>query len=536
MTALALAAVLPEVHVVIAVASNAIGAEFDLVSGLLVTAVTCQRAVRAAQRKAGFLAVVELPDAPAIGGMTLGALLAERALVHVGPFVTGEAIRGHLAVVARHVTLFARNCHVQAQQWKARQVMVEVGDLAPAILGVALVALTPQLAAVHVTGAMAAVAFVAELLRRDGGGMTGMTIDLGVPPIQSPVAIPGMIKGGLLPLVVTVAAAAILSQPPRMAVLSLMATEAVLGNLRLQIAAAMTVAAIDVGVHPFQGEAGLLLVIEFAGLPARGRMTLAAFRAALATMHIIGCVAGGTGLRRVLVVVAEMAAQAGYLDVFVVQRETRLVMVETDLLPARGVVTGGAIAPELAVVGIYLAVAVHARRRRLAVRLVRRVTSAASDRSVRALQRKLGCSVIELVAIEFDDVAIATEMLAVAGPALRARNSRQLAVKAARAVNIRSDVLVTVQAQLILPVTIAAIVTAGALLLVFLMGRGYLARHEQGLRVHAVTARYRKQQQHECEQQRMSFSLPHEIPIELSVDVHCNDVHDSGGHENEDQG
>jgi hypothetical protein len=39
----------------------------------------------------------------------------------------------------------------------------------------------------------------------------------------------------------------------------------------------MTVLAVDVGMHAFQGESGLLAVVELVGLPARGRMAVTAF-------------------------------------------------------------------------------------------------------------------------------------------------------------------------------------------------------------------------------------------------------------------
>ena len=114
-----------------------------------------------------------------------------------------------------------------------------------------------------------------------------MTCNLRVSAEQLPVRVAIVIERGWLPLIVVMTLAALAAEPPSMCILPLMTAEAVLRHLFLEIPAAMTVLTVDVGVHAFEGESGLLAVIELVRLPTRGRMAVTAFRSAVAAVHVI---------------------------------------------------------------------------------------------------------------------------------------------------------------------------------------------------------------------------------------------------------
>lgn len=67
MAALALPPVLTQVHIVLLMASEARRIQLDLTRGLLVTAGADQFRVRPGECESRLLAVIELPDRPAVG-------------------------------------------------------------------------------------------------------------------------------------------------------------------------------------------------------------------------------------------------------------------------------------------------------------------------------------------------------------------------------------------------------------------------------------------------------------------------------------
>jgi hypothetical protein len=78
-----------------------------------------------------------------------------------------------------------------------------------------------------------------------------------------------------------------------------------------------------------------------------------------------------------------------------------------------------------------------------------------------------------------DDVAVASQMLRMAGAALCAGDAGQAPVHAACCAQVGGDVLVAVQAQGGLPTLVSAVVAQGALLLLLLVRTTHLARHQQ---------------------------------------------------------
>src|ERR1700730_394038 len=119
---------------------DALAVELDLRCRLLVTGRAAQFCVRAAEREARLLGVVELPHAPAVRRVALLAFLAETSLVNVGLFMALEAAGFRYLERFSRVTLFARNRNVQAEKRKLRQIVIEVDNRLPALGHVALVA------------------------------------------------------------------------------------------------------------------------------------------------------------------------------------------------------------------------------------------------------------------------------------------------------------------------------------------------------------------------------------------------------------
>ena len=184
-------------------------------------------------------------------------------------------------------------------------------------------------------------------------------------------------------------------------------------------------------------------------------------------------------------------------------------MIETDVAPLRCVMTVRAVAAQAAGVRLFFMVAVDTCRCGLAQRLAGRVACAAVETDVRAGQRKFRLTVIELFAAEFDDVAVSTLVLRMAGVALRRSDTRQPTVKVLASTDICRDVHVTVQAQLSLARAVAAVMALGALLLVLLMRTGELARHQQCLRVDCRCTLWRQAQKQRGEQQSTSGTSHH---------------------------
>jgi hypothetical protein len=174
--------------------------------------------------------------------------------------------------------------------------------------------------------------------------------------------------------------------------------------------------------------------------------------------------------------------------VFVMQGKARRAVIECHVLPNPRIVAGSAIPSQLALVRLLSLVTDGAFARGIAKRLAGLVTAAARQIEVCAVQWEIRIVVIELLAAQFDDVGGTTLVLRMTRTALRSLDSLQAAVKPAVRRDVCRDVLVTVETQLPLAATVAAVMTIRALLLQFLMGGGEIPRHEELFRVHGITA------------------------------------------------
>lgn len=126
MTFLTLTPVLAQMYVILRVTGDALLVELDLRGRLLMTARAAQLCVRAGEREARLLAVVELPHTPAVRGVALLAFLSEASLVNVGLFMALHAGRVRYLERPPRVALFAWDRNVQPEKRELRQVVIEV--------------------------------------------------------------------------------------------------------------------------------------------------------------------------------------------------------------------------------------------------------------------------------------------------------------------------------------------------------------------------------------------------------------------------
>jgi hypothetical protein len=318
--------------------------------------------------------------------------------------------------------------------------------------------------------------------------VAGVAIQARVFPGELPTPVARVVESRRAPLLGFVATCAVISHATGMNVLSLVAADTLLWQLVLQISRTVAVLAVQVGVRAFQCKSSFPRVIEPRGLPAAGGMTIGALWTALATMYVVRRMAGDALRWCPLVAIPEMTLHAPDGLVLVMQRKARLVVIECHVLPYLRVVAGGAIAPQPALVRLLSLVTDGAFARGVAEGLAGLMTAAARQIEVCAMQREIRVVVIELLAAEFDDVRGTTLMLHVTRTALRGIDSLQAAVKPVVCGDVCCDGLVTVETQLPLPATIAAVMTIRALLLQFLVSSGQFARHEEFLRIHGLTA------------------------------------------------
>lgn len=234
MAPLALAPVLPEMHIVVCMAAHAIRPGLLFGGRQLVTAGTARARVGTGQLVTGRLPVIELPDAPAVGRVAGSTVRTERAHVFVGCLVAVVAVRLRALVGARQVTLFAGYDHMQTDQRKVAQIVVERDVDLPAIDEVAVHAIRSELSAMHILRSMAAHAIRGEFLRGELCGVAAVAGDLRVPARERPLAVVSVIKASGLPLLRVVTARAIGAQASGMVVPRPVAPMAILRQLIIE--------------------------------------------------------------------------------------------------------------------------------------------------------------------------------------------------------------------------------------------------------------------------------------------------------------
>jgi hypothetical protein len=196
-----------------------------------------------------------------------------------------------------------------------------------------------------------------------------------------------------------------------------------------------------------QCEASLLRVIEARGFPGNLRVTVCAFRATRTAMRIVGRVAIDANHRRAAIFAADVARIAAHFFMRIAQWEFRLYVIETRASPSDRRVAGLALNAELAAVQVIRAVAATAGFRRCAKRSTALVAAIAHDSTMGALERKIRLLVREGFAIELNDVALSALMLGMASLALCVRSVPHAAVQTRLVDDVRSRVVVAIEAK-----------------------------------------------------------------------------------------
>ena len=180
------------------------------------------------------------------------------------------------------------------------------------------------------------------------------------------------------------------------------------------------------------------------------------------------------------------------------------------------------------------AVAIDAGGGRLAIALAGLMAAAAREQLVGVVQREIAALMVELLGDEFDDVRVASLMLAMTAAALRLLSAGEAAVETAAGAQVLLHVLVTARAQCALTAAIAAVVTVGALALELRVRAGYLAGHEQRLDLGRLRGGCENERCGDVEQEAGDIGeLPH--PGRSSVDVDRDDMDDARDQQQEEQ-
>ncbi len=253
--------------------------------------------------------MIEVPLLPTVWGVAVTAILPQPAVVNVVPGMASGAIPRRIVESFRGVTLRARDDHMQTGQRVARLVMIEI-DFRPLGSLMTPSALAAQAAAVRFVGPMAVQALASELLIRNRGCVAGVAIELRVGALEAETSLRGVIEIRHPPVLVSVAIAALLSEPGSVAVVRSMTAGAVFRHWILRVAATMAIPTSDRGVPAEEGKARFARVIESLRAPVGRRMTACALRSLTALVNIIGQVTAGALPGCAFVLLAGMAGGA----------------------------------------------------------------------------------------------------------------------------------------------------------------------------------------------------------------------------------
>lgn len=124
---------------------------------LAVTVIAVHIIMGAIESKIGILVMIERPQIPAIGVMTLLTVRAETCLVHIVILVTVQALMARRIKAAASMAVITGGHRMQAGQWKRTHVMIESHLRIPVDGTVATRALLAGLALMRVIGLMAGV-------------------------------------------------------------------------------------------------------------------------------------------------------------------------------------------------------------------------------------------------------------------------------------------------------------------------------------------------------------------------------------------
>lgn len=247
MTLLALTAELAEVNVILLVAGCAIARELNLCGRFTMTLSTLQLLVAARQREL-CLRMIELPQLPTIGRVAIAARGAEIASmdIPVGMTAATSGIGARKRMV--RMTRGARHDDMQPDERKVREIVIEAERWTPRIVAMALLAIragSTRVNIIHlVTGAASLVCGV--IFER--ASVASVAGEIAMPAEQGKVRVAKMIERRRTPGFVRVAATAFGAEARGVGIVGTVAAFAGARKRLLEIARAMTLLALHVGV------------------------------------------------------------------------------------------------------------------------------------------------------------------------------------------------------------------------------------------------------------------------------------------------
>jgi hypothetical protein len=246
-----------------------------------------------------------------------------------------------------------------------------------------------------------------------------------------------------------------------------MAVDATCFQILLIERAAVTGAALSVGVAMSQREARLRFVVEDRTRPTLWRVAARTITAEMAAVYIVGGVAGAAIGRRVLVAITRVTKPTIDANVRSLECEPGRRVLELGLPPAALEMASRTVIAQATAMRVVFPVTVGALLGRLAIRLLGDVTGRARHLAVPAPKFEVGKAVLEGLSVETEDVGITSLVLAVAVAAERPLHARIAPVQTTFALNILGDLFVATQAPLPLLSALEGLVTRSAVPLDF---------------------------------------------------------------------
>ena len=200
MTAGAVEAEFPVVYVVRTVAIATAAPKLAQRSQRLpMTVGTGNRGMRAVEQKICLAVVVELPLVPVHGVVTVGTIVAVATLMRIFLEMTVHACRRRIAEYAGLVAGSAILAGVYAQQWKARQIVVEEYIVFPGVLVMAVSALRALFTLMRIIFGMAVIASRLQCHIENRLYVTGLALSRLMSAIECVIGIDIVVEYALRP-------------------------------------------------------------------------------------------------------------------------------------------------------------------------------------------------------------------------------------------------------------------------------------------------------------------------------------------------
>ena len=446
------------------------------VAGLAINA-----GMRAPQLEVRLDVVIEERLPPVDRVVTQHASLAEAPIMGVAVPVAFDALLGGIAKHVRVMAIPAFPVRVLSEERESGESMIEEHVVLPRRLVVAVGTGQAEGAVMGIVVLVARQAVGGQRYVEDRLNVTGLALDVRVRSAERVPRFQGVIELHLGPSGADMAGLTLLSEMPLVVVVLLVASDTLHGQLIGKRVVAMAGVALLLRVPAVEQEARITIVIETGVVTSDRTMTVATLVAASPGVGIVFGVAAVAGRGCVGERIVCVAIEARGSLVLADQGKAGCIVIEFNLEPVIRRVAVGALCAERSRVRIVVFVAGKTIARCVAVFLLGAMTVVALILGMMANQGKIGEFVIEGRLIQNDDPGVATFVVGVAPGAGGPAGATILAMESRIRLDVRSDLVVAIEAQCALLAALEALVTVGALLLVLGVGFDDLARHDQCL-------------------------------------------------------